>query len=455
MEEVVENMSDAGNYSVKRGDFTVPQEPLGQDKVEQGEKVEDADKTIHDIPTMRVNDEVKEKHIKPIPMPDDIDKNLQVKRERWCCWDSYVCPWEKFSRPGVLDLLKWKICEKTHPIPSKEELDRVLPVKSNMDKIKQPPADKIQVTWIGHATMLVQMEDMTILTDPVLDSFCGPIWPFGYKRHRNASCQVKDIEKLDAVIISHNHYDHLEAKAVREINAKFKDVHWFVAGGTKAWFLAMDVEDKNLTELDWWHGVEFNGVKFICTPSQHWCQRCIFDLNTCLWCSWVVKSSKHSFYFAGDTGYYENLFKKIGEKYGPFDLAGIPIGAYTPRYALSYQHVDPAEAVNIHMDVKSLCSIGIHWGTFKTMSCEPFLEPPRLVKEAMERKEMDCSKFISVDIGETWVVGDQREESKFMKCEADKEENACNKSIGSWNGEYQEQLPFAEFTHRLSMYFPY
>ncbi|KAH3768175.1 hypothetical protein DPMN_169387 [Dreissena polymorpha] len=262
--------------------------------------------------------------------------------------------------------------------------------------------------------MLVQIEGMTILTDPVLDSFCGPIWPFGYKRYRNASSQVKDIEKLDAVIISHNHYDHLEAKAVREINAKFKDVHWFVAGGTKAWFLAMDVEDKNLTELDWWHGVEFNGVKFICTPSQHWCQRSIFDFNTYLGCSWVVKGPRHSFYFAGDTGYYEDLFKKIGEKYGPFDLAGIPIGAYTPRFITKYRHVNPEEAVKIHVDIRSKMSIGIEWGTFH-LTNEHYLEPPHRLKKAMEDRVLNPSNFVCLNIGETWDVGGPREEPQFMK----------------------------------------
>ncbi|KAL4235323.1 Cortactin-binding protein-2 [Mactra antiquata] len=346
------------------------------------------------------------------------------------------CPWAQFSRPNPMKLGKWKLVDEVNTsLPGDEELNKVLPVREvDWEKIRDYNEDGLQITWIGHASMLVQFEGLTILTDPVLQTYCGPdgIPSFlKYKRYREAALQVEELVKqcktrdskgksfnLDAVVISHNHYDHLESDAVRELSEHLKEMKWYVASGMTGWMEKHGVQKKNIVELEWWHfdeSLEINGkpFKFICTPTQHWCQRSPIDFNKALWCGWVVKGPTKSFYFAGDTGYNSKLFTTIGEKYGPFDLAAIPIGAYEPRYITEFQHVDPKEAVNIHCDIRSKLSIGMHWGTFE-LTNEFFAEPPQKVKEEMLNKELDPSKFFCIYHGETWRTGEQHIEREFM-----------------------------------------
>ncbi len=175
---------------------------------------------------------------------------------------------------------------------------------------------------------------------------------------------IDKIPRVDAVVISHNHYDHLDYQSILDLNNKFtsKGINWFCGMGTKQWFNSIGINE-NVHELNWWQSKKFNNIDFVFTPSQHWCARGIFDRNKCLWGSWTMVGLKKRIFFAGDTGYC-TAFNEIGKKYGPFDLSFIPIGAYHPRWFLSPQHVDPEQAVQIHVDVKSQKSLAIHWGTF-------------------------------------------------------------------------------------------
>lgn len=340
------------------------------------------------------------------------------------------CPWAEFERPGACNLLKWKLLTpnnsnipRENDQPGMATLDEHLPVLSvDAGKLKNPPAGKIQVTWIGHATVYVQFDGISLLTDPVFGEWCGP-WiaeklHLAYKRYRRVPCEIRDLPTIDAVLISHNHYDHLEQSAVREISTLFNNAKWFVTLEQKQFLVENGVEDQQIVELDWWQEktlkINEKDFTFICTPSQHWCQRWLFDMNKVLWCSWVIKGPTNSFYFPGDTGYFEELFKEIGKKYGPFDLAAIPIGAYEPRFITKFQHVDPEEAVKIHKDIGSKQSIGIHWGTFE-LTNEFYAEPPQKVEEEMKKRELDPKMFVSLCHGETWCVGDDREPPPFMK----------------------------------------
>lgn len=206
----------------------------------------------------------------------------------------------------------------------------------DLDALKTPKANwGLQVTWIGHATVLVQMDGLNILTDPVFNDYCGLSGIASYKRFRPIPCTIADLPDIDAVIISHNHYDHLDVKSVKELNERFGErTKWFVPMGTGEWM--KETGCKNVVELDWWQhsGLSSNhkgkDVKFVFTPSQHWCARGLFDENAALWGSWSIIGPEHRFFFGGDTGYCD-VFKVIGQKYGPFDLAAIPIGAYSPR----------------------------------------------------------------------------------------------------------------------------
>jgi len=284
--------------------------------------------------------------------------------------------------PSKVDVLRWRLLEKNERGIGgtwrelfrfkHEELEQNLPVLTpDSSVLSSPPLDDIQVTWLGHASVLVQMDGLNILTDPVFSGFCGPNQFMSFKRYRPAPCSVDKLPNIDAVCISHTHYDHLDLKSVKDLNRRFGEcVHWFVPMGLKSWM--SNIGCKNVTELEWWEEMEFlkpksngNATKFVFTPTQHWCRRTLMDENKVLWGSWTVIGPKHRFFFAGDTGYCKG-FKQIGKQYGPFDFAAIPIGAYKPRWFLHFQHVDPTEAVCIHEDIQSHHSLGIHWGTFPT-----------------------------------------------------------------------------------------
>lgn len=219
-----------------------------------------------------------------------------------------------------------------------QELESNLPILPiNQSGLTSPPSDSIQVTWLGHAMVLVQLDGLNILTDPCLNSFCGPARCLSKKRYRPAPCTVEDLPDIDAVCVSHNHFDHLDSETVINLNKKCgATLHWYVPMGLKECMIKHDCI--NITELEWWdetihhkHDNSLPGVRFIFVPSQHWSRRGMLDENKSLWGSWCVIGSKQKFFFAGDTGYHDQVFKQIGYQYGPFDFSAIPIGAYKPR----------------------------------------------------------------------------------------------------------------------------
>lgn len=188
------------------------------------------------------------------------------------------------------------------------------------------------------------MDGFNILADPILNSYCGPTQLFSMTRYRPAPCTVNELPRIDAVCISHDHYDHLDVKTVKELHQRFGDqLKWYVPNGLKSWMASCGC--KNAVELEWWEEAELSKktdaeiqshstVKFVFTPTQHWCRRSATDKNQVLWGSWTILGPKHRFFFAGDTGYCKG-FKQIGKRFGPFDFAAIPIGAYKPRLGKS------------------------------------------------------------------------------------------------------------------------
>ena len=187
----------------------------------------------------------------------------------------------------------------------------------------------------------------------------------GPRRYRRAAVSVNELPEINAVLISHNHYDHLDYDSVVALNNRFgASLHWFVPLGLSQWI--RDVGIVNVVELDWWQQScvpSHADVQFIMTPAQHWSRRGAFDVCKTLWGSWTIIGPQHRFFFSGDTGYC-SVFEQIGQMYGPFDLAAIPIGAYEPRWFMAGQHVNPEEAVQMHVDLRSKQSVAIHWGTF-------------------------------------------------------------------------------------------
>ncbi|XP_008109735.1 N-acyl-phosphatidylethanolamine-hydrolyzing phospholipase D isoform X2 [Anolis carolinensis] len=290
------------------------------------------------------------------------------------------------------------------PAP-REDLDKELPVLKPYF-VKNPElvgktGSGMRVTWLGHASVMVEMDELVFLTDPIFSQRASPVQFGGPKRFRGPPCTVDQLPKIDAVMISHNHYDHLDYHTVVNLNNRFgSDLRWFVPLGLLDWMQKCGCE--NVIELDWWGENCVPGhdaVTFVFTPSQHWCKRTAMDDNRVLWGSWSVLGPWNRFFFAGDTGYCV-AFEEIGKRFGPFDLAAIPIGAYEPRWFMKYQHVDPEEAVRIHVDVQTKKSVGIHWGTF-ALANEYYLDPPAKLKEALERYGLKTEDFFVLNHGES------------------------------------------------------
>jgi N-acyl-phosphatidylethanolamine-hydrolysing phospholipase D len=264
-------------------------------------------------------------------------------------------------------------------------------------------------TWIGHATMLLQSHGVNLLTDPVFSERASPFSFIGPKRKVPPALSIAQLPHIDVVLISHNHYDHLDTDSVQRLNAQAGGPPLFLVPlGIKEWMHGKGID--NVREMDWWERASVDDLEIDFVPSQHWSARGLFDRSETLWGGWVVRTAasgaKHpehgrpfSFFFAGDTGYSKD-FADIGRKYGGFDLAMIPIGAYAPRWFMSNQHVDPAQAVQIHRDVHAKQSIAIHWGTFE-LTDEPLDEPPKLLRGEMEKAGLPPQQFVALRHGET------------------------------------------------------
>lgn len=332
-----------------------------------------------------------------------------------------------------------------------------VPIRTPTFLTSRHGSQDLRTTWLGHACHYVEFPSgLRVLFDPVMEDRCSPFTFAGPKRYTRSACGVADLPFLDAVFISHNHYDHLSLPTVQEVKARFPQAHFFVGLGLGGWFRASGVD--NVTEMDWWEDAEVSvrpedgdggdsGGEQItatvsCLPAQHGSARSPFDHEKTLWCSWAVKSAAKSAYFAGDTGYrsvpaatiaavgedathggygeekqqqqeqqhadLSNLptnpdFAAIGSLRGPFDVGLIPIGAYRPRLLMSPLHAAPADAVEIFRDTACRAALAIHWGTW-ALTSEPVMEPPVRLREALRRRGIpEEGVFDICDIGETRV----------------------------------------------------
>ena len=263
------------------------------------------------------------------------------------------------------------------------------------------PSEQPRVTWIGHASVLVQYKGINFLTDPHLTDRPAPIDFLIKKRLTAPAISFEEMPKIDFIVVSHNHYDHLDHRTVKKFA---NSVVWYVPEGLKAWFVKKGIHVKNIVELKWWQSHAFNEeVNVTLTPAVHWSKRSPWDTNQSHWGSWSVKIAGLNTWFAGDTAYDESVFKEIGQRTGPYDLSFIPIGAYEPRSFMGNQHIDPAQAVMIHQDIQSTKSIPIHWATFQ-LTHEPFLEPAALLKEERDKAGIAVDDFKIIKIGHTTTL---------------------------------------------------
>ncbi|KRZ67641.1 N-acyl-phosphatidylethanolamine-hydrolyzing phospholipase D, partial [Trichinella papuae] len=309
----------------------------------------------------------------------------------------FQIPWKlEASLPGIFAFIRWKLgskhvrcfCDAEH------NLETIIPEFNNESRF-----EGLHATWLGHASLLVKMKGGVFLTDPVLNEHHS--W-FGIKRIMPISFSISDLPKINAVLISHNHYDHLDSATVGALNERFGDsLTWFVPMGLREWFLQSQC--KNVHQLTWWEEMQFKteeeeeSFTIVCLPAQHW---------------------------------------NIGNAFGPFDLAAIPIGCYEPRWFMKFQHVDPAEAVQIHLDVKARQSLGIHWGTFQMGAYEHPTEPPCKLRQVLSSRNLGNDSFLTLPQGGKAEIYPCNECARVFRAEFEKERHilSCHTGVHIWTG---------------------
>ena len=303
---------------------------------------------------------------------------------------------------GFMAFMKWRWEKLFKDIPGVDDYQfKVVDVDH---KALINNKDKSTLTWIGHATFLLQFENLNILTDPQFSERASPVSWAGPKRVVPAAIKIKDLPEIDAVVISHDHYDSLDVASIIELSKHNQDrtLTFIVPLGFKAWLDELELESVQVVELDWSESHTVDKVTFTAEPSQHWGKRTLFDAYERLWASFVISANDKKIFFAGDTGYAKH-FKSIGEKYGHFDLSLLPIGAYEPRWFMKSYHINPEEAVKIHLDLHSKYSVAMHWGTF-ILTDEPLTEPPEKLTAALKKYQLNESVFKIYKHGETQVL---------------------------------------------------
>jgi len=212
---------------------------------------------------------------------------------------------------------------------------------------------------------------------------------------RPPGIRFEDLPRIDAVVLSHNHYDHLDLPTLRRIRASFPEARIFAGLGVRGFLARSGIP--NAEELDWWEKAVVSDVPLICVPSQHFSSRGIFDRNATLWCAWALEGSGGQVYFAGDTGYGPH-FREIGDRLGPVRLAVLPIGAYEPRWFMGPVHENPAEAVQALKDLRAATAVAIHFGTFQLT--DEGIDQPLADLETALAKEGPRPRFLALGFGE-------------------------------------------------------
>jgi L-ascorbate metabolism protein UlaG (beta-lactamase superfamily) len=304
-----------------------------------------------------------------------------------------------FRRPSLPMLFKWLFFRRPPPFPSPGTFEIVKPDFS-LFSVPANSKDLLFCTWIGHATCLVHMNGLNILTDAVFSERCSPSQWVGPKRYTPPACTIAELPKIDLVLISHDHYDHLDYASICELERLHQPV--FMCGlelGT--WFTRyIAVPAERVVEMDWWEERRVCNDRLVVTflPVQHWSKRrAIGDERRSLWGGFAVSGGDLQFFFNGDTGYNAELYEELGRRFNGFDLCAIPIGAYQPREFMRMQHINPEEAILIHKHLKSKYSIGIHHATF-ILTDEPLKEPAERIAELST--DPSCP-FVALKHGQT------------------------------------------------------
>jgi L-ascorbate metabolism protein UlaG (beta-lactamase superfamily) len=304
---------------------------------------------------------------------------------------------KKFFTPGgkpangLVDVLKWMLRRKQGPWKT-----------VTTAKVGNKPAIRVEggycITFVNHSTFLIQADGLNLLTDPVWSERTSPFQWAGPKRMRPPGIRLEDLPPIDVVLLSHNHYDHLDMDTLRHLHAQHHP-RFITALGVKA-FLDQNGFTKT-HDLDWWQSLSLGSLVIEAVPAQHFSGRGLFDRDATLWCGYVIRRRNGNIYFAGDTGYHPDFFREIGTRCAPIDAALLPIGAYKPEWFMSPIHCTPDEAVMIHRESKARKSIATHFGTFP-LADDGQQEPAARLLQALQTQQLSETDFIILPEGEAF-----------------------------------------------------
>ena len=263
--------------------------------------------------------------------------------------------------------------------------------------LQTQPAPGLRVIWLGHSSVYIELDGLRLLIDPVFSGYASPFDGIGPKRFHPPPIVITDLPEIDAVIISHDHYDHLDMRTIQYLSSK--ETHFFVPLGVGAHLDEWEVPESQITELDWWESTEVKSLKIVCTPAQHYSSRGIFDYKNTLWSSWSIIGSENRVFYSGDTG-FSNHFQEIGDQLGPFDLSIIKIGQYGPGASWIYSHMDPEQAIDSHLAVQARRLLPVSWGTFN-IAFHDWDEPIKRAIKAAKEQNVD---IFTPRVGETVIM---------------------------------------------------
>ncbi|SMF81007.1 MBL fold metallo-hydrolase [Candidatus Pelagibacter sp. HIMB1321] len=289
--------------------------------------------------------------------------------------------------------------KKTREIDRNVPSDFIINKQTVLENLNKYKLDDY-IAWIGHATYLIKLGKTTIITDPVFSKNAGPLI-FGPKRFTKPALNLDELPKIDLFLLTHNHYDHQDMRTIKKF--PYKNTKVLVPLNLGKYFTKNNYKDVN--ELDWYDCVVINeNLKVTFLPAVHWSKRSLTDTNKTLWGNFLIEYKNKKILFACDTG-YGNIYKELGEKFGPVDLTMINIGAYDfkPMFDKSIYHTTPEEALNVAKDLKSKKVLGMHWGTF-VLSFEPIMEPPKRFKENAENYGFRKNDVFTFKIGEVSLL---------------------------------------------------
>ena len=315
-------------------------------------------------------------------------------------------PWPTGALPGRSELLRWWWERAARDLGASAGDAALAPARPAAAHPRAEP-DELRVTWVGHSSFLVQLGGLNLLTDPVFSRRASPLGFAGPERLTPPGIPLEALPPVDAVLLSHDHYDHLDEPTVRRLHRRFGDaLRWFTPLGYGEWFGKRGILP---VDMDWWEDTLLSRaageLRIRCLPAQHWTSRTGLEGLRRLWCSWSVHvPGGRGVYFGGDSGWFPG-YAEIGERAGPFDLAMLPIGGYEPREFMKPSHMNPEEAVQAYRELGARGVLaGMHWGTFR-LTDEDLLEPVERTRAAWQASGLPDERLWIPRPGETRVVG--------------------------------------------------